>query len=96
MVGGRSPKADSDLAERIFRCEFPVRPEALLNFLRAFGNDWNISLFHYRNLGAAFANVLIGIQDQKSSKTSLDKHLKDLDYEFFEETANPAYKTFLL
>lgn len=96
MVGGRSPKADSDLAERIFRCEFPVRPEALLNFLRAFGNDWNISLFHYRNLGAAFANVLIGIQDQKSSKASLDKHLKDLDYEFFEETANPAYKTFLL
>lgn len=96
MVGGRSPKLATDFAERIFRCEFPVRPESLLSFLRAFGNEWNISLFHYRNLGAAFANVLIGIQDHKSSRKSLDKHLKELDYEFYEETSNPAYKTFLL
>ena len=83
------------LSERIFRCEFPVKPEALLNFLRAFGNEWNISLFHYRNLGAAFANVLIGIQDYKSSRKSLNNHLKELDYDFHEETANTAYKTFL-
>ena len=95
MVGGRSPKTNSELSERIFRCEFPVKPEALLNFLRAFGNGWNISLFHYRNLGAAFANVLIGIQDHKSSSKSLNDHLKELDYEFYEETSNSAYKTFL-
>ena len=94
MVGGHL-KSNNEISERIFRCKFPVKPGALLDFLRDFGSQWNISLFHYRNLGAAFANVLIGIQDSSSSKHSLNKHLDSLDYVFIEESENIGYRTFL-
>jgi threonine dehydratase len=66
-----------------------------VGFLKDFGAKWNISLFHYRNLGAAFANVLIGIEDKVKDSSALDKHLKSLDYSFIEETENGAYKEFL-
>ena len=66
-----------------------------MGFLKDFGPKWNISLFHYRNLGAAFANVLIGIEDKSKSVHALEKHLKSLDYSFVEETDNSAYKEFL-
>ena len=64
MVGGHNSGIVEDDSERLFRCQFPERPRALLNFLKDFGTKWNISLFHYRNLGAAFANILIGIEDK--------------------------------
>ena len=95
MVGGHNISIGGNDSERIFRCQFPERPRALLNFLNDFGTRWNISLFHYRNLGAAFANVLIGIEDKGKSQTQLDKHLKSLDYHLIEETDNSAYKEFL-
>ncbi|MBD62845.1 MAG: threonine ammonia-lyase, biosynthetic [Gammaproteobacteria bacterium] len=95
MVGGhKSIISDMD-TERLFRCQFPVRPGALAGFLNAFGSKWNISLFHYRNLGAAFANVLIGIDDKSKSRGALERHLKSLDYSFVEETDNSAYREFL-
>ena len=47
------------------------------------------------SLGAAFANVLIGIEDKSKSANALEKHLKSLDYSFIEETDNKAYIDFL-
>ena len=82
-------------SERIFRSEFPQKPDALINFLKDFGTNWNISLFHYRNLGAAFAKVLIGIQDTHSNGKKLEAHLKRSEYTFIEETSNNAYQDFL-
>jgi threonine dehydratase len=66
-----------------------------MGFLKDFGSKWNISLFHYRNLGAAFAKVLIGIQDTNINGKKLEKHLKISDYSFIEETSNNAYQDFL-
>ena len=94
MIGGHLIKANN-LNERLFRCKFPVKPGALLDFLKAFGSERNISLFHYRNLGAAFANVLIGIQEETGKQKSLIKHLQSLDYEFIEESDNVGYINFL-
>ena len=69
MVGGRnSNESDVHNKERIFRGEFPEKPGALLAFLEKFGIKWNISLFHYRNLGSAFAKILVGIEDQSKDK----------------------------
>jgi len=93
MVGGRINQKDHN--ERIFRGEFPEKPGALLSFLEKFGSDWNISLFHYRNLGSAFGKILIGIEDNNSNKTHLIKHLKKSGTIFTEETTNKAYKDFL-
>jgi len=95
MVGGHKSVISERDSERVYRCQFPVRPGALMGFLKDFGSNWNISLFHYRNLGAAFANVLIGIEDKNHSRGALEKHLKSLDYIFVEETDNSAYKEFL-
>tara|TARA_B100000029_G_scaffold513303_1_gene612443 strand:- start:23982 stop:25526 length:1545 start_codon:yes stop_codon:yes gene_type:complete len=94
MVGGHLAPS-TKFNERIFRCMFPVKPAALLDFLKQFGSTWNISLFHYRNLGSAFANVLIGIQDDAGKKSTLDSHLSKLDYQFVEETDNIGFKNFL-
>jgi threonine dehydratase len=95
MVGGHKSITSEKDSERLYRCQFPVRPGALMGFLEDFGSKWNISLFHYRNLGAAFANVLIGIEDKSKSVNALENHLKSLDYSFVEETDNTAYKEFL-
>ena len=95
MVGGHKSIISEKDSERLYRCQFPDRPGALMGFLKNFGSKWNISLFHYRNLGAAFANVLIGIEDKSKSVSALEKHLKSLDYSFIEETDNKAYIDFL-
>ena len=96
MVGGRnSNESDVHSNERIFRGEFPEKPGALLAFLEKFGTKWNISLFHYRNLGSAFAKILVGIEDQSKDKNLLIKHLGKSGTIFIEETSNKAYKNFL-
>ena len=96
MVGGRnSNESDVHNKERIFRGEFPEKPGALLAFLEKFGTKWNISLFHYRNLGSAFAKILVGIEDQSKDKNLLIKHLGKSGTIFIEETSNKAYKNFL-
>ena len=94
MVGGRINKQLGN-NERIFRGEFPEKPGALLSFLENFGSKRNISLFHYRNLGSAFAKILIGIEDQEKDKSLLIKHLDKSGTSFIEETSNKAYKDFL-
>lgn len=92
LVGGRAPNA---VHEILYRFEFPERPGALLNFLNKMGDGWNISLFHYRNHGADFGRVLIGMQVPPKDKKAFQKFLDSLGYEYAEETGNPAYKLFL-
>jgi threonine dehydratase len=91
MVGGRATPDD----ERLLRFEFPERPGALLRFLNEVGGRWNISLFHYRNHGAAFGRVLAGMQVPAAQSQEFDKFLRDLDYPYVDETDNAAYPLFL-
>jgi len=91
MVGGHSPQP---LQECLFSLEFPERPKALLKFLKTIGSQWNISLFHYRNHGAAFGKVLMGLQIPKAEKKSFKEMLGTLGFIYQEETKNPAYKIF--
>ena len=96
MVGGRGNNAmKSKNIERLFNGEFPEKPGALLNFLEKFGTKWNISLFHYRNIGSAYGNILIGIEDPNTNKKLLIKHLEKCDTPFTEESTNKAYIDFL-
>jgi len=92
MVGGRSALARD---ERIFRFEFPERPGALMRFLSSMHPDWNISLFHYRNHGADYGRILVGIQALDQSKDGLQSFLGQLGYPYWEETEHPGYKLFL-
>ena len=96
MVGGRAGSLDeSKHNERIFNGEFPEKPGALLDFLKNFGANWNISLFHYRNIGSAYGNILIGIEDPNNNKSLLLKHLDKCGTLFKEESNNRAYLDFL-
>ncbi|MCG6938132.1 MAG: threonine ammonia-lyase, biosynthetic [Gammaproteobacteria bacterium] len=91
LVGGHAALKD----EVLFRFEFPERPGALLDFLTRIGTQWNISLFHYRNHGAAFGRVLVGLQIPKADRKQLTQYLDTLAYPYWEESDNPAYKLFL-
>ncbi|MGB5440606.1 MAG: threonine ammonia-lyase, biosynthetic [Gammaproteobacteria bacterium] len=92
MVGGRVPGLEDEL---LFRFQFPERPGALLGFLGAIGKRWNISLFHYRNHGADYGRVLVGIQVPRESRKEFRASLTKLGYSFWEETDSTAYKLFL-
>ena len=92
MVGGRS-----DLArhERLYRFVFPERPGALMRFLSSMHPDWNISLFHYRNQGADYGRILVGIQVPKGDSGALRNFLDGLNYPYEDESHNPVYRLFL-
>lgn len=92
MVGGRPP---SLLNEHVFSFEFPESPGALMRFLNTLGESWNITLFHYRNHGAAEGLVLAGFDIPQDAREEFDEHVKQLGYKFTEQTDNPAYKFFL-
>ena len=92
MIGGKSALATN---ERLYRFEFPERPGALLKFLNAMSPQWNISLFHYRNNGADFGRVLVGIQVPDEDDQAFEAFLTTLGYRFWNETDNPAYRLFL-
>lgn len=81
--------------ERVLRFEFPERPGALQKFLDGMGRGWNISLFHYRNHGAAYGRVLAGMQVPSEDERKFRQFLNDLGYFWTEESDNPAYQTFL-
>ncbi len=91
MVGGHSP---CQLSEVVYSLQFPERPGALLKFLMSLGSRWNISLFHYRNHGAAFGKVLMGLQMAKSERKLFKQTLDTHGFAYQEETANPAYQLF--
>ena len=92
MVGGQSDLAAN---ERLLRFEFPERPGALMKFLSALPPDWNISLCHYRNQGADYGRILIGLQVPPKDQKALGNFLKGLGYTFVDETDNPAFQLFL-
>ncbi len=92
MVGGRSPLAHD---ERLFRLEFPERPGALMKFLASMAPNWNISLFHYRNQGADYSSILVGIQVPHTEYRDFEHFLAVLGYAYWEESHNPVYRLFL-
>jgi len=93
MVGGRAPFAEDEL---LYRFEFPERPGALMNFLKHMGHGWNITLFHYRNHGADFGRVLVGMQVPPRDKPAFRRFLTQLGYPSWDETRNPAHALLFL
>ena len=92
MVGGR---ADGLPDERIYRFQFPERPGALMRFLDALAQGWNITLFHYRNHGADYGRVLAGFAVPERDRPRFIACLDALDYPYWDESDNPAYRIFL-
>ena len=92
LVGGHAPQAHNEV---VYRFEFPEKPGALLNFLQSMGHNWNISLFHYRNHGADYGRVLVGMQVPPEEKAAFEQFLQQLDCPYFDESSNPAYRLFL-
>jgi threonine dehydratase len=92
MVGGPSALARD---ERLLRIVFPERPGALMKFLSMMHPGWNISLFHYRNQGADYGRILVGLQVPPADEADFARFLEALGYPYVEETANPAYRMFL-
>lgn len=93
MIGG--PQPSSGLDERVFRVEFPERPGALMKFLDALGNDFNISMFHYRNHGAAYGRILVGFTGEGADSPALRQTLDRVGFRYWEESENPAYSAYL-
>ncbi len=92
LVGGHAPQADHEL---LYRFEFPERPGALMNFLNRMSAGWNISLFHYRNHGADYGRVLVGMQVPPREMKEFRAFLKNLGYRYWDESKNPSYGLFL-
>ncbi len=93
LVGGHAPaRVDHEL---LYRFEFPERPGALMRFLNAMSRGWNISLFHYRNHGADYGRVLVGMQVPAADKKKFEAFLEELGYPYQDESRNPAYRLFL-
>ena len=92
LVGGKSVDVHD---EHLYRFEFPERPRALLDFLTKLAGRWNISLFHYRNHGAAFGRVLVGFEVPASDLNDFQTFLDDVGYTFVDESDNQALKLFL-
>lgn len=92
LVGGKSALAHNEL---LYRFEFPERPGALMRFLNSMAPNWNISLFHYRNHGADYGRILIGLQVPKNEMKTFKTFLNGLGYQHWDESQNPAYQLFL-
>ncbi len=92
MVGGRSPLADNEL---LYRFEFPERPGALMKFVGSMSPNWNISLFHYRNNGADYGRIVVGVQVPPDEMEDWQVFLSSLGYRYWDESQNPVYKLFL-
>ncbi|MBD1892220.1 threonine ammonia-lyase, biosynthetic [Coleofasciculus sp. FACHB-SPT9] len=92
MVGGRSPLACDEL---LYRFEFPERPGALMKFVGSMSPNWNISMFHYRNNGADYGRIVVGMQVPPREMEEWQAFLDTLGYRYWDESKNPAYKLFL-
>src|SRR5690606_4668509 len=89
IVGGR---VAGIAHEMVFRFQFPERPGALLKFLEGLNDAWNISLFHYRNHGADYGRVLVGIQVPPETRADFFAHIEAIGFPYWDETENPAYR----
>ncbi len=92
MVGGHPALAGDEF---LYRFEFPERPGALMKFLTAMNPTWNISLFNYRNYGADYGSILVGIQVPPREMGDFKRFIAHLGYPCGNETRNPAYRLFL-
>ncbi|MCP8884554.1 threonine ammonia-lyase, biosynthetic [Devosia sp. XJ19-1] len=92
MVGGRAAGLGNEM---VFRFQFPERPGALLKFLEGLNDGWNITLFHYRNHGADYGRVLVGIAVPAETRADLFAHIDAIGFPYWDETENPAYRQFL-
>jgi threonine dehydratase len=92
LVGGHAAAVENEI---LYRFEFPERPGALMHFLTAMSRGWNISLFHYRNHGADYGRVLVGMQVPARDKKKFQRFLSEVGYPYRDETRNPAYELFL-
>ncbi|MFN9490383.1 MAG: threonine ammonia-lyase, biosynthetic [Betaproteobacteria bacterium] len=92
MVGGHAPGAKNEI---LYRFEFPERPGALMRFLNSMSRGWNISLFHYRNHGADYGRVLVGMEVPPAEQARFRTFLAEVGYPWVDETRNPAYRLFL-
>ena len=92
LVGGHAPAVENEI---IYRFEFPERPGALMKFLNSMSRGWNISLFHYRNHGADYGRVLVGMQVPPRDKGKFKAFLAEVGYPYRDESRNPAYRLFL-
>ncbi len=92
MVGGHTRGIHDEV---VYTFEFPERPGALMDFLEAISNSWNITLFHYRNHGADHGKVLVGLQVPKKERPAFQRVLRKLGYAFRDVSQNPAYRLFL-
>jgi len=92
MVGGHSTLAHN---EQLYRFEFPERPGALMQFFSFMSPNWNISLFHYRNNGSDYGRIVLGMQVPPHEMKEWQGFLDTLDYPYWNENNNPAYKLFL-
>jgi len=92
LVGGHAPAIDNEI---LYRFEFPERPGALMKFLNAMSGAWNISLFHYRNHGADYGRVLVGMQVPPGDQRKFAAFLAEVGYPYSDETGNPAYRLFI-
>jgi threonine dehydratase len=92
MVGGHSALAHDEL---LYRFEFPERPGALMKFVSCMSPNWNISLFHYRNNGADYGRIVVGMQVPPHEMAEWQSFLDTLGYRYWDESQNPAYKLFL-
>ena len=92
LVGGHAGEVKNEL---VYRFEFPDRPGALMQFLNSMSHHWNISLFHYRNHGADYGRVLVGMEVPPEEKADFKAFLAQLDNRYWDESQNPAYKLFL-
>ncbi|NEQ77553.1 MAG: threonine ammonia-lyase, biosynthetic [Okeania sp. SIO2C9] len=92
LVGGRSPLAHHEL---LYRFEFPERPGALMKFVASMSPNWNISLFHYRNNGADYGRIVVGMQVPPDEMAEWQSFVHNFGYRYWDESHNPAYKLFL-
>ncbi|HSP57130.1 MAG TPA: threonine ammonia-lyase, biosynthetic [Halomonas sp.] len=92
-LGGGRPKEHFE--EEVYRFEFPERPGALMNFLTHLPQDWNISLFHYRNHGAAYGRVLVGMQVPNGDRLHVEEYFDEIGYRYWKESDNAAYRLFM-
>ena len=92
LVGGRSRSAEGEV---LYRFEFPERPGVLMRFLSSMAPSWNISLFHYRNQGADYARVVVGMQVPPNERVQFRRFLRDLGFAYVDESGNAGYRLFL-
>ena len=95
MVGGHLPRPKGSPGELLYHFEFPERRGALMKFLTALDPGWNISLFNYRNLGADYGSILVGLQVPGRDMKEFRRFIDRLGYPCVDETRNPAYRLFL-